>query len=133
MNKNSCKIVVSVITKQKPNKSWLRKNVSRALALTMTTHSIRGCRNWTCASVGKQWINTHWLWFLTVFFMLLKTVLPTGSNAGSEQHVENCSCSLIWTSRSRAGSVLLLLVPSRKKKAQLYKHQIFWSVQHLCA
>lgn len=65
--------------------------------------------------------------------MLLKTVLPTGSNAGSEQHVENCSCSLIWTSRSRAGSVLLLLVPSRKKKAQLYKHQIFWSVQHLCA
>lgn len=34
--------VVSVITKQKPNTSWLRKDVSVAPALTMTTHSISG-------------------------------------------------------------------------------------------
>lgn len=34
--------VVSVITKQKPNKSWLRKDVSVTPALTMRTHSISG-------------------------------------------------------------------------------------------
>lgn len=34
--------IVSVITKQKPNKSWLWKDVSVAPALTMTTHNLSG-------------------------------------------------------------------------------------------